>query len=203
MTSIEVEEAVSPSSGTGAGLLTFLDYLINRNEMVEATASALRTGCKKVLDVEGDPNAVDLRSADVDDIVRRFRNRWRGQMKDKSIDQYDQRFRQSVEMYRKWLEDDPSWRPSARTRSTAVATKRTAVNGSTMAAAAVPELTADAPSSPPAAGLVTYPLPIRPGVQGRLMLPEDLTAKEAKRIANFVSALAFEEQLAITAGEEV
>lgn len=46
-----------------------------------------------------------------------------------------------------------------------------------------------------------YPLPIPPGVQGRLVLPEDLTAKGGERIATFVSALAFEDQLAIIAGE--
>lgn len=49
--------------------------------------------------------------------------------------------------------------------------------------------------------MITYPLPIRRGVQGRLVLPEDLSKKEAQRIANFVAALAFDERLAITAGE--
>jgi hypothetical protein len=32
-----------------------------------------------------------------------------------------------------------------------------------------------------------------------LILPEDLSRKEAERVAQFVAALAFEEQLAITA----
>jgi hypothetical protein len=210
MTSPEVEEGVNPNTGTGVGLIAFLDHLIKRNEMVESTASALRTGCKKVLDVEDDPSTVDLRTADIDDIIRRFRNRWRGQIKDRSIDQYEQRFRQSVDMYLKWLVSDPSWRPTrqaprATTNGTGVApTKKpasrssspAAVSGST--AAAEPE---DAPSGPTSPGMITYPLPIRRGVQGRLVLPEDLSKKEAQRIANFVAALAFDERLAITAGE--
>lgn len=200
----EMEESASPSAGTGAGMIAFLNFLIRKNEMVEATAVALRTGCRKVLDTEDDWANTDIRTLDVDGLITRFRNKSRGDLADRSVSNYEQRFRSTVEMYRKWLEDDPTWRPSARTRSTAAAVKRSSAgsNGSKQAAEKVPtpELAPDA-VAPPVAGMVTYPLPIRPGVQGRLVLPEDLTAKEAKRIANFVSALAFDEQLAITSGE--
>jgi hypothetical protein len=203
----EMEESANPSAGTGAGMIAFLNFLIRKNEMVEATAVALRTGCRKVLDTEDDWANVDIRTLDVDGLITRFRNKSRGDLAERSVSNYEQRFRSTVEMYRKWLEDDPSWRPSTRTRSTAAAAKRTGsgTNGTKQAAekvapAVAPEV-APALDSVPAVGMVTYPLPIRPGVQGRLVLPEDLTAKEAKRIANFVSALAFDEQLAITTGE--
>lgn len=202
MTNPEVGEAINPSTGTGAGMIAFLDYAIKRKEMVEATAVALRTGCKKVLEIEDDSNTVDLKTADVDDIIRRFRNGARGQMKDRSIDQYEQRFRQTVDMYRKWLVDDPTWRPAGRAPKTA--------NGSSTARAATPRNTVtpvqgggtgmprhDEPAAP---GMITYPIPIRPGVHGRIVLPEDLTTREAQRIAQFVAALAFEEQLALPPG---
>ena len=200
----EMEESASPSSGTGAGMIAFLNFLIRKNEMVEATAVALRTGCRKVLDTDDDWANIDIRTLDVDGLITRFRNKSRGDLADRSVSNYEQRFRSTVEMYRKWLDDDPTWRPSARTRSTAAATKRTATANGTKAEAAAPvaEAKTETPHAPHVAGMVTYPLPIRPGVQGRLVLPEDLTAKEAKRIANFVSALAFEEQLAITAGDD-
>lgn len=196
----EMEESASSSSGTGAGMIAFLNFLIRKNEMVEATASALRTGCRKVLDVEDDWANVDIRTLDVDGLITRFRNKSRGELADRSVSNYEQRFRSTVEMYLKWLDDDPTWRPTTRTRSTGAAAKRTAAaNGSkteeTLAS------TKDA-TQLPAAGMITYPLPIRPGVQGRLVLPEDLTAKEARRIASFVSALAFDEQLALTAGDD-
>src|SRR5215831_13207919 len=108
---ITQDDTANPRSGTGAGLLSFISYLIEKNEMVSATASALRTGCVKVLSIEDDMSAVDLRTADVDDILRRFRNRWRGEIKDKSLDQYEQRFRQATTMYRKWLNSEPDWLP--------------------------------------------------------------------------------------------
>jgi hypothetical protein len=202
-TATDAPPGANPNSGNGEGFLAFFDYLINRKEMVEATASALRTGCKKVLAVEDDLANLDLRSADVDDIVRRFKNHSRGSMKDRSVEQYEQRFRQSVEMYRKWLNQDPDWLGTR--RSKAPSASNGAPRKATRAVAA-PQALADAretsaPEAPPAPGMITYPLPLRPGMQARLVLPEDLSRNEAKRITNFVSALAFDEQLAITTGD--
>lgn len=195
----EMEESASPNDGTGAGLIAFLNYLIDKNEVIEATGSALRTGCRKVLDVEDDWANVDIRTVDVDGLIGRFRNKYRGDLAERSLANYEQRFRSTVEMYRKWLDDDPSWRPTTRSRSTSASKK---VNGNPAAPKPDPQTPAVTPDTPPSAGMVTYPLPIRPGVQGRLVLPEDLTAREARRIANFVSALAFDEQLSLPAGEE-
>ncbi len=48
--------------------------------------------------------------------------------------------------------------------------------------------------------MTEFPIPLRPGVQGKLILPDDLTQKEAKKVVAIVTALAIEEQLAITAG---
>jgi hypothetical protein len=53
---------------------------------------------------------------------------------------------------------------------------------------------------PPRTTLIEYPFPLRPGVRALIALPEDMTEKEAKRVARFVESLAFAEQPAITAG---
>jgi len=200
-------DAAGPGSGTGEGLIAFLDYLIKKNEMVESTASALRTGCRKVLQIEADWQDADIRTLDVEGLLLRFRNKYRGDLAERSISNYDQRFRSTVEMYRKWLANDATWRPRPRSgmgagspsRSTALRATKAAdqpealpASGSSVEAAALPAGTT----------MVTYPLPLRPGVHVRLFLPEDLTPKEAQRVSTFVSALAFEERLAITAGAE-
>jgi hypothetical protein len=201
----------NPNSGTAAGLLAFLDRLIRKNEMVEATASALRTGCKKVLAVEDDLDAIDIRTADLDDIVRRFRNKERGELKDKVIEVYESRFRQSVEMYQKWLVDDPTWRPQTRRRTSANPYRA----GGNRGGNATPgrQATGSAPAAPPEvarqAGLsaqtmtlpgqmITYPIVVRPGVHGKIILPEDLTLREAKRIAAIIPTLALDEPVADT-----
>ncbi len=183
--------STSATAGTGGGLVEFLNWTIDKNELVDATASALRTGCVKVLSVEQGWESLDLRNADLDSIVSRFKNKHRLDMKDRTRDQYEQRLRQSVEMYMKWLADDPTWKPAQRRRPTQG-------NGSGAKPPQIPVqthtsgATAQAPAGPvqSQAGMIAYPFPIRPGLRGMIELPEDLTAREAQRIAAFVATLA-------------
>jgi hypothetical protein len=41
--------------------------------------------------------------------------------------------------------------------------------------------------------MITYPIVIRPGVHGKITLPEDLTPREARRIAAIIPTLALDE----------
>ncbi len=186
------EQGASPGDGTAAGMIAWLGWVIEKNEMVDTTAGALRTGCQKVLAVEDDWNSLDTRTMDVDSIVSRFRNKHRGDMKTSTLDAYEQRLRQSVDMYVKWLNDDPTWKPAQRRRA-----PKPVANGNGASAAPKPSVQQQEPPKvdlPPQPGMITYPFPIRPGMQGKIMLPEDLTMREAKRIAAFVSTLAFEDE---------
>jgi hypothetical protein len=189
-------------------MLAFLDSMIRKNEMVESTASALRTGCRKVLEVDDGWAEVDLRSLDVDALVGRFRIKHRADLRERSLYNYEMRFRQTVDMYLKWLDNDPTWRPSTRTSKATNAGVRNQEPLRSRPAAKPPvplETASPEPAAEPASSagdsvaMIAYPLPIRPGVQGRLLLPEDLSRREAERVANFVNALAFDERLAITA----
>ena len=190
-------EGTTPSvtNGSGAGLIAFLNWTIEKNELVDATASALRTGCLKVLSVEDGWEAIDLRTADLDNIINRFKNKHRMDMKDRTREQYEHRLRQSVEMYLKWLDDDPTWKPAQRKRAVT-----NGANGSAPAKkseASIPiEVQPEVPTrrEPPRPGMIVYPFPIRPGLRGNIELPEDLTIKEAKRIAAFISTLVLEEE---------
>ena len=188
------EQGASPGDGTAAGMIAWLGWVIDKNEMVDTTASALRTGCQKVLAVEDDWNALQVKTMDVDSIVSRFRNKHRGDMKTSTLDAYEQRLRQSVDMYVKWLNDDPSWKPAQRRRTVKAAS--TGNGGSTATAVKPKQQVQDPPKvdTPHAPGMITYPFPIRPGMQGKITLPEDLSMREAKRIAAFVSTLAFEDE---------
>jgi hypothetical protein len=194
-----MEEGVSPSSGTAAGLIAFLDYMIKHNEMVEATASSFRTACKRTLETEGDLDSLDIRNADLDAIIRRFRIKYRASMKSQSLDTYEQRFRDSVTMYRKWLNDDPDWRPTRR-RRTATSNGGPSSRGAgrqtrppETQASVSPQIDNE-PDIAGRPGMITYPFPIRPGLQGTITLPENLSRREAKRISAFVAALVSEEE---------
>jgi hypothetical protein len=191
---VESEVTASPGDGSIAGMFKWIQWTIDTHELIDATASSLRTACVKVLDVVDDHN-VPVDSIDVDDVTRKFHNKHRGTMKDATLDTYEQRFRQTVEMYKKWLVKDDSWRPAQRKSSA----KKSTPNGKSTPAdkgqvTSPAEQQTPKVDPPPQPGMITYPFPIRPGMQGRIMLPEDLTMREAKRIAAFVSTLAFEDE---------
>lgn len=196
MSTAEYEDGRSPQSGTAQGMIDFLGWVIDNNYMNGGTASGLRTGVKKVLEAEPDLDAIDVRHADLDDILHRFHFRNRGKMKDKSVEVYESRFRSSVEMYRKWLDKDKDWLPaSARSRKSsgngAATTKRPAAAKATQQPAAAVESEVQFASAGP--GLITYPFPIRAGMQGKITLPENLSSREADRISAFIKTLAIED----------
>lgn len=190
------EDVRSPNSGTAQGLIDFLSWVIDNNYVNAATGGGLRTGVRKVLEAEPDLDAIEIRHADVDDILHRFHNRVRGTMKDRSVEVYESRFRGSIEMYIKWLDKDKDWVPAqSRTRKSTTsggAVKRQVPATETPTALPVDEHTGS--SGPSTPGVITYPFPIRVGLQGRITLPENLTRREADRISAFIKTLAMEDE---------
>lgn len=179
--------------GTAAGLLSFLDWTIERNELVPVTASSYRTAARRVLETEGDPALIDLRKLDVDELLRRFANRTRGDFKEQSLATYEQRFRNALAMYLTYLEGG-DWRPAKRASRSSDKRRPTPVKGPQRAASSGSNDEGSPAARPTRAhgapAMITFPLPIRAGVRGQLVVPEDLTAQEAQRISQVVAALA-------------
>ncbi|MDQ3579527.1 MAG: hypothetical protein M3443_18415 [Actinomycetota bacterium] len=184
------EDAEVLTSGTAAGLYMFLDLAAKRGDVTKATAVALRTGSKKVLDIDGDQQ-LDLRALDQEDLLSRFHRLSKADLNDQSRATYEGRFRRAVEMYLKYLDDDPTWKPVV--SKARASTPKLSANGTT-----VPDNTGAI--IPPRPGMTDFPVPLRPGVVAKLHLPDDLGPKEARKIIAIVTALANEERLAITAG---
>jgi hypothetical protein len=115
-------------------------------------------------------------------------------MKDQSVDVYESRFRSCIEMYIKWLNDEKDWMPAtSRARKSVSSGGAAKRQGAPVAPLRAPDATEEAPSGP---GVITYPFPIRAGVQGKITLPEDLTRREADRISAFIKTLAIEDEAA-------
>jgi hypothetical protein len=205
MSSTPAEAQPNPTSGTAQGMIDFLGWVIDNDYMNTATASSLRTGVKKVLEAEPDLDAIDIRHADADDILLRFRNRNRGKMKDKSVEVYEGRFRSSRDMYIKWLDGEKDWNPvgTRQRRSTANGEKRASKPGSNTRAVPPVGPEDEGVLHPATPGLITYPFPIRSGVQGKITLPENLTAREAERISAFIKTLAFDDEVLYEASREI
>ncbi len=192
------------NSATGAGLIYFCDIMIKRNEMTKGTGSALRTGCKKVLDTEDDPDNIDLRELDQEGLLRRFVNKNRVDLNDRSLQTYQQRFRQTVDMYLKFIEGDPNWNTvKVRTAGPKLAgTSKGTKTGNVVEMKPTASGAASSPDATSAAGMIEWPIPIRPGVTGKLVVPDSMTQREAQKVVKVVTALAhaFAEQLALPPG---
>ncbi len=97
------------TSRTGAGLMKFYEVQLKKHELSEGVVSPLRSASKRMLEVEDDPDSVDLTTLDVDGLVHRFRTKNRAQLTDMSFAAYESRFRRGLGMYFRWLDHDPNW----------------------------------------------------------------------------------------------
>ena len=184
------------NNGTPAGLFLFLTLAAQRGDLPKAQTDNLRVGVRKVLDVVHVAEDLDLRTADLDDIVRRFHTLSKVALKDETRQTYEKRLRDAVDRYRKFLADDSAWKQTAvRKPKSTSSTKRSASNS-----APEPEAELASVTVLPGAHLMEFPVPLRRGVVAKLFLPTDLTEREAKRIGEVAKALAGGEQLALPAG---
>ena len=194
-------------SATGAGLVAFLDYAIQKGYLKTATGQAMKTAVKEVLSAtEGAEGweSVDLTSLDEDDVLRRFETLRAMKFSAGSLSTYKGRYSRAASMFEEFRASPATWRPSVKQRS------RTKGNGGSTAAARGSKTDGGAPSTPapgpaPAphpghgSAIITYPFPLRQGVLASLELPPDLTRREAQRLVAFIESLAIEDQVAETA----
>jgi hypothetical protein len=114
------------SSRTGAGLMKFYEVKLKKHELAESVVSPLRSASKRILEVEDDPDSVDLTTLDVDNLIHRFRIKNRAELTDQSFAAYESRFRRGLNMYIRWLDHDPNW--AGKVRSNGGGTGKTTKN---------------------------------------------------------------------------
>jgi len=198
-----VSEAATPepATGTGAGLMAFLDYTIARGLMNSNTANSYRAAVKEVLSAaEGDDwESVSVNDLDIEDTGRRFGTLRAMKFKPDSLATYRSRFKSAVSMYKEWQNDPEAWRAPTRERSSRMPREtRSKSLAETPTATVIPMASSPGPAS--SRSMITYPFPLRDGVLASVMLPPDLTKKEAKRLAGFIESLAIEETPALMPG---
>jgi hypothetical protein len=191
---------VDAMDGTGAAMLAFLDWTGEKGLLTKGNAKAIKVGVKDVLEqAEGEGwESTDVRTLDVDDVVRRFETKRAAKYSPKTLASYGQRFRNAANMYRGFLADPGGWRPLRQPRSTSASAPRRQTNGDRPKAKVTLPATTPPPSgdeSPDRPDMMTYPFPLRRDggvVFARLILPHDLTPAEAKRIGDHINTLAID-----------
>lgn len=189
------------ASPTGAGLVAFLDFAMQKGYVKVATGQALKTAVKEVLSAtEGEGwESVDLSGLDVHDVLRRFETLRAMKYSSGSLATYKGRFQRSLSMFSEFRESPAAWRPTVKQRTRSTPTSDKAVGTPAPVGKARPDRHASPASSSSEsstthrATIITYPFPIRDGVLASIELPADLTGREARRLAAFIESVAIDE----------
>ena len=157
-----------------------------RGGMNRSTAHSLATACRQVLEIDDGWESTDARSVNVEETLRRFRNKKHHQYKEGSLSVYEARFRRAVKEfldYSRRIEGEaPTPRAAAMTNDARTLTQ--------------PEITGTDVSSlferTHREAFIDYPFPLRDHGIARLRLPADLNHGDVERITRFLKALAMD-----------
>lgn len=171
-------------------LLKFLDYVGSKGLLSPATAESRKASVNKVLGILNDEEAADVSKIDLEEVVRRFANlHGQGYTAD-SLRTYKSRTRSSIEDFVRYVENPLAFKIGGAKRTPRSKAMKEP-SGSREEVPAATEVRPLQSAQTPAAGAGILPIPIRADltvyVQG---LPFDLSAREAKKLANVILAMA-------------
>lgn len=169
-------------------LVDFLSHASDRGLIPAATAQSLAVAVRNVLSVLSVEERADVRTLDLDAVVKRFTNKRAKDFNPSSLKEYGRRLHRAVQLFKAWREDPANF--TVKTRSTA--NSRRAEQKVKPEAAAIENIL-EAGSASHGHGGYQSAFPIRPGTVVTISnVPSDLTAAEAERLAQFVRMLAVE-----------
>jgi hypothetical protein len=178
-------------SGTGEGLIAFLEWTAERGVLNRKTADAQRTAATRILDIEANPLGVDISTLDVEDLLDRFARLRSGNYSPDSLATYQSRFRRAVDMYLEYLQDPADFRPPKRK---VVVRRKPGAKSSTATPAPArsssvtfPEL--HAALSAGGDEVIQYPFPLQSGHTAYLHLPRQLGKSDVDRLIRFLQSL--------------
>ncbi len=184
------------ADGTAAGVIEYLDVIVEKGRATTGAIQPLKTAFVKVLEsVDGESWAsVNVTKIDVDDYMTRFANLTRGVYSTKSITVYKSRVNRVLGWYSQFLSDpNGGWMPTISIRATPKKAKDKSENKAKQHQSTPSERRAGQDMSSPVhvmtENMISYPFPLSGGSLATLNLPTNLTQQDADRIAGFVRTL--------------
>jgi hypothetical protein len=173
---------------TLSGLLGFLDWMADKGYAPTNTISSRKAAVNKVISSLGPEEAAAVLNLDVEDAINRFATKHGGEYSTESLQSYKSRLRTALDDFRGYKADPVGFRPGGRPPVRPKPDKATAPKKKLIRPA--PHQTSS-PSPAPSASMAqeVVPIAIREGVIVKIgNLPFDLTADEARKIANVILA---------------
>jgi hypothetical protein len=193
-------------SGTVAGLMAFLDWVIKKNYGTPAAITPLKSASKQIFEtVEdgGDYDQLDVRELDREEYLSRFQvaNQATGRIRPESVRAYRNRFNRALDLYHDYLTTGGT--PKLRSRSNAAVRIRTEKQERhapvTTSHQQGPQ---ESPATDISGAMISYPFPLESGEVANLRLPKRLESRDAARLTAFINALIFEPQKQLGAGRK-
>jgi hypothetical protein len=176
-----------------AALKTFLDTGASQGLFNSNTVAGYKAATARILEQVDD--AADVRSIDIGTEIRRYNNSHPGELSPASLGQYARRLEVVIEEFVKYVNDPANYKGRGRSptegnggsKKTESKVKRVPLTGKSSSEFSV----APAPASAgpmPTAGL-SYQYPLRPEFLAQVVVPRDMKADEARRLARFLMSL--------------
>lgn len=171
---------------TGQQLVEFWSWAYKKGLMNENTGRSFAAASKQVLSIEENWEKLDVSSINVDEFIERFKNKRGKKFKPDSLNAYERRFRQALDLFLEYTRDPSTWRFKGQTPSSRKPQKENSQRHSSAFESAGEAIH----QGPTAMALVEYPFPLRESCIVRLRLPADLKVGEIERLAAFMRTLA-------------
>lgn len=172
-------------------LLSFTDLLTSKGLANTNTASALKVAVSKILTDLSPDEESDVRKVDIPLAVRRFNNKNPNALSPNSLGQYQRRVSNAIHEFVRYVENPTSYRgiggrppKAAKTENAEHQPTKSRPNTSPTRPLEV------APAATRASSGLSHAFPLRQDFLAQVVLPRDLKADEAKRLAAFIATLA-------------
>jgi hypothetical protein len=159
--------------------------------MAKATVSARKAAAGQILGILGDDEASDITSIDLDQVVSRFQNLHGKKYTPQSLTTYKSLVKAAIDDFAAYLANPLAFRPSVQSRDRV---KTKSAKPAQRESDAMEPLKTESPSRAVHSAMASsniLPIPLRADltvfIQG---MPFDLSAQEARKIANVVLAMA-------------
>lgn len=175
---------------SAAALVRHWTWAASERRINPATAAALATACRKVLEVQADWQDLPAPSLDVDKSVLLFQASRSGDLKPNSLHDYEQKFRRAVSAFLDYLKEPTTWEyPSRQPTHRQLPTS----NGNTKGQVSRSDGDVDDNDSHGNRGQ-EYRYPFRPDFMAKLVIPRDATVGEITRLVAWAKTLAVDYQ---------
>lgn len=176
---------------TGKEFVDFWAYAIKKGLMNPNTARSLGGPVKQILSIDEDWESKDVSTVDTDELLTRFHNMRGKDFKPESLQIYDRRFKQALDLFLQYTSNPTGFRyqgGQANNRKNKSGTRRDKSESKNSSSGEATGMLIGSSTS-----MIDYPFPLRENCIARFKLPIDLRNSDIERIIAFLRTISVDQ----------